>query len=175
MCPWYWAEQCKYLSLQNFLSSKMSYIVFRHMFWVNNIIRSLLTRNDQWIGLELKQDILVVRIVLIFLLTGSFEDAAKNFEMFYSLAKEKPDWTTPEGTNMYSQSCNHLTRIYTVLSDQYLAKNDNETCLSYLTQAYRMAQDGKWFQPICKFCIYHDYHYYLFYFSIFLIWIRVHL
>lgn len=76
--------------------------------------------------------------------SGRHEEAADNFEVFYALTKDKPDWMTSDGvTSMHNASCHHLARIYiTIARQRFSFDGDVKTNLMFLTHAFEMAREG---------------------------------
>ena len=70
-------------------------------------------------------------------------EAMDNFELFYKLCKDKPDWELEGGQPMHVEACNHLSRIYTtVASKEYGSPDDVDQQLHFLKKAYEMAKEG---------------------------------
>lgn len=74
--------------------------------------------------------------------SADFFAAAENYEQFYKLTKDKSDWQFEDGKDMHSESCNHLTRIYTTIAKRHEADGNLELNLSCLNQAHDMAMEG---------------------------------
>ena len=91
-----------------------------------------------------KKQIISVRIfhILNISIAGEHYDAAENFERFYSLCKDKPDFNMDDGREMHPLACNHLCRIYTTIAKQYESNGNLNQYLSYLQKAYDHAKEG---------------------------------
>ena len=86
---------------------------------------------------------------LIVVVTGKLAEAADNFELCYSLTKDKTDWLTESGkTSMHFVSCSNLTRIYTSIAAHYSDQNDQDSSLQYLIRAYEKSKESKIFAVI---------------------------
>ncbi|XP_067948154.1 tetratricopeptide repeat protein 29-like [Watersipora subatra] len=72
---------------------------------------------------------------------GELFDTAERFEEYYTLSKEKSDWRTETGKAYHTDACDHLTRIYTKISDS-LAADEKELRVEYLLKAYNTAKEG---------------------------------
>jgi len=73
---------------------------------------------------------------------GDDYDAAEHFEAYYNLASQNKDWITADDITFYTDSCIHLSRIYTNMG-QRQEQEDKETMLEYLTKAYNSAKESK--------------------------------
>ena len=81
-------------------------------------------------------------ISLVYSITGDFQDAARHFEAYYSLASQNKDWVTADDITYHTDSCINLSRIYTTLGE--MAENESlEMMLDLLTKAYNMARECK--------------------------------
>ena len=74
---------------------------------------------------------------------GQVFDAVDNFEKFYSLSKDKPDFDMDDGRQMHPLACIHLCRIYTTIAKQYESTGNLTQYLSYLQKAYDHAKEGE--------------------------------
>ena len=75
-------------------------------------------------------------------ITGDYQDAARHFEAYYSLASQNKDWVTADDITYHTDSCINLSRIYTTLGE--MAENESlEMMLDLLTKAYNMARECK--------------------------------
>ena len=77
------------------------------------------------------------------MLVGDYFTGAENFEVFYKLSKGKNDWELEGGMPMHPESCNHLTRIYTTIANNFDMQGDLQHYLAYLAKAYESAKEGK--------------------------------
>lgn len=74
--------------------------------------------------------------------SGDYFQAMENFEKFFDIAKDKPDWSIEEGLTMHSTSCTNLARIYTTIAKGFETDGDLEQYLYYLKRAYDMAKES---------------------------------
>lgn len=67
----------------------------------------------------------------------------ENFERFYELCKEYPEWELDGGKPMHPEACNHLSRIYTAVAAELDEEGqDMNQQITYLKKAYDMSKEG---------------------------------
>ena len=74
-------------------------------------------------------------------ITGELFDAVDKFEEYYRLSEDKKDWRTESGKVYHTDACDHLTRIYTKISDS-LDAEQKVARVEYLLKAYNSAKEG---------------------------------
>lgn len=73
---------------------------------------------------------------------GEHFDAVDRFEEYYELSKDENDWRTETGKVYHTDACDHLTRIYTKISES-LDSDQKVARVEYLLKAYNTAKEGE--------------------------------
>ena len=79
--------------------------------------------------------------MLLFVL-GELFDAVDRFEEYYELSTNQTEWRTEIGKIYHTDACDHLTRIYTKISDS-LDNEQRVARVEYLLKAYNTAKEGQ--------------------------------
>ena len=73
---------------------------------------------------------------------GELFDAVDRFEEYYELSTNQTEWRTEIGKIYHTDACDHLTRIYTKISDS-LDNEQRVARVEYLLKAYNTAKEGQ--------------------------------
>ncbi|NXH12788.1 TTC29 protein, partial [Bucco capensis] len=72
---------------------------------------------------------------------GHLMEAAEHYQVFYQLA-EGSTWKDVSGHTYSALACQHLWRIYTLLADKMLEKEEHQEAINMLRKALKMAKEG---------------------------------
>lgn len=75
-------------------------------------------------------------------IVGELFDSVDRFEEYYELSQDQKDWRTDTGKVYHTDACDHLTRIYTKISDS-LGNEQKVARVEYLLKAYNTAKESK--------------------------------
>ncbi|KAA0702862.1 Tetratricopeptide repeat protein 29 [Triplophysa tibetana] len=77
----------------------------------------------------------------IYLMKGQLELAQDHYEEFYHMTLGR-EWQDTSGCTHHERSCEELGRVYTLLAERLLQKQDFELAVKMLTKAYEMAKES---------------------------------
>lgn len=84
---------------------------------------------------------------------GQLELAQDHYEEFYHMTLGR-EWQDTSGCSHHDRSCEELGRVYTLLAERLLQKQDCELAVKMLTKAYEMAKECMHSNTrvVCKNC-----------------------
>ncbi|XP_056618653.1 tetratricopeptide repeat protein 29 [Triplophysa dalaica] len=83
----------------------------------------------------------LLHIGQIYLVKGQLELAQDHYEEFYHMTLGR-EWQDTSGCSHHKRSCEELGRVYTLLAERLLQKQDCELAVKMLTKAYEMAKES---------------------------------